>query len=84
MNGQHLKNLRPAWVRVRTAACLEDVTLHDLRRTVGSWLVREGSSLHLVGAVLNHKDRRPQQGTPIFRSAIGKLRSTDMGEELSI
>jgi len=49
---KHLKNLRPAWVRVRTAACLEDVTLHDLRRTVGSWLVREGSSLHLVGAVL--------------------------------
>jgi integrase len=67
INGQHLKNLRPAWVRVRTAACLEDVTLHDLRRTVGSWLVREGSSLHLVGAVLNHKDPKTTAGYAYFQ-----------------
>jgi integrase len=67
INGQHLKNLRPAWVRVRIAAGLEDVTLHDLRRTVGSWLVREGSSLHLVGAVLNHKDPKTTAGYAYFQ-----------------
>lgn len=33
---------------------LQDVRLHDLRRTVGSWLAQAGNSLHLIGRVLNH------------------------------
>jgi integrase len=32
----------------------EDVRLHDLRRTVGSWLATAGASLPLIGKVLNH------------------------------
>jgi hypothetical protein len=67
VNGQHLKNLRPAWVRVRATAGLSDVRLHDLRCTVGSWLVREGSSLHLVGAVLDHKDPKTTAGHAYFQ-----------------
>lgn len=31
-----------------------DVRLHDLRRTVGSWLAQAGNSLPLIGRVLNH------------------------------
>lgn len=30
--------------------------LHELRRTVGSWLAQAGNSLHLVGRVLNHSN----------------------------
>jgi hypothetical protein len=67
LTGQPLKGLQPAWARIRTAAALEDVRLHDLRRTVGSWLVREGSSLHLVGAVLNHKDSKTTAGYAYFQ-----------------
>ncbi|GBE07061.1 MAG TPA: site-specific integrase [Phycisphaerales bacterium] len=33
-----------------------DVRLHDLRRTVGSWLAQSGNSLHLIGRVLNHSN----------------------------
>jgi integrase len=67
LTGQPLKGLQPAWARIRTAAALEDVRLHDLRRTVGSWLVREGSSLHLVGAVLNHKDSKTTAAYAYFQ-----------------
>jgi integrase len=67
LTGQPLKGLQPAWARIRTAAALEDVRLHDLRRTVGSWLVREGSSLDLVGAVLNHKDSKTTAGYAYFQ-----------------
>jgi len=49
-----MAGFRMAWDRVRTAAGVADVRLHDLRRTVGSWLVQAGASLHLVGRVLNH------------------------------
>jgi integrase len=52
--GQHLVNISKPWRRVRKAAGIEDVRLHDLRRTVGSWLAQAGNSLHLIGRVLNH------------------------------
>ena len=49
--GQPMFNMRKAWVRIRTAAQMPDLRIHDLRRTVGSWLARDGRSLHLIGQV---------------------------------
>jgi integrase len=54
--GRHLVNIEKPWRRVRRAAGIEDVRLHDLRRTVGSWLAQAGNSLPLIGRVLNHTD----------------------------
>ncbi|MEY6433299.1 tyrosine-type recombinase/integrase [Thioalkalicoccus limnaeus] len=45
------------WNQVRKAAGVEDVRLHDLRRTVGSWLAQSGDSLHLIGRVLSHSNQ---------------------------
>lgn len=53
-------NREPTLVEVRASAKtplpggVDDVRLHDLRRTVGSWLAQAGNSLHLIGRVLNH------------------------------
>jgi integrase len=55
--GAHLVNISKPWRRVRKAAGVEDVRLHDLRRTVGSWLAQAGNSLHLIGRVLNHSSQ---------------------------
>jgi integrase len=52
-----LVNISKPWSRVRKAAGVEDVRLHDLRRTVGSWLAQSGNSLHLIGRVLNHSNQ---------------------------
>lgn len=52
--GTSLQNIEKNWRTARTAAGLEDVTLHDLRRTVGSWLASSGTSLAIVGQVLGH------------------------------
>lgn len=52
-----LVNIWKPWDRVRKAAGVEDVRLHDLRRTVGSWLAQAGNSLHLIGRVLNHSNQ---------------------------
>lgn len=54
--GGHLESIRGPWDRVRIAAGVGDVRLHDLRRTVGSWLAQSGNSLHLIGRVLNHSN----------------------------
>jgi hypothetical protein len=42
-------------------AAIDDVRLHDLRRTVGSWLAQAGNSLHLIGRVLNHSNASTTQ-----------------------
>jgi integrase len=54
--GGHLVNIDKPWRRIRKAAGVDDVRIHDLRRTVGSWLATAGESLHLIGKVLNHAD----------------------------
>jgi len=53
--GRPLVNIDKAWRRIRKEAQLENVWLHDLRRTVGSWLANSGKSLHLIGQILRHK-----------------------------
>jgi integrase len=55
--GCHLVNISKPWERIRKTAGLEDVRLHDLRRTVGSWLAQSGNSLPLIGKVLNHSNQ---------------------------
>ena len=53
INGRPLVNLDKPWARIKKAAKVEDIRIHDLRRTVGSWLAQSGNSLHLIGRVLN-------------------------------
>lgn len=52
--GQRLKDFAKPWRRIRKEAGLEDITIHDLRRTVGSWMASAGVSLHIVGEILGH------------------------------
>ncbi len=50
------------------------VTLHDLRRTLGSWQARTGASLAIIGKSLNHKS---QQATAIYaRLDLDPVRSS--------
>ena len=60
-HGQPLVNVSKPWQRIRKRAGLEDVRLHDLRRTVGSWLATDGASLPLIGRVLNHTNASTTQ-----------------------
>jgi integrase len=47
-----------AWAKAQTDDVLR---LHDLRRTVGSWLAMGGASLPLIGKVLNHTNASTTQ-----------------------
>jgi integrase len=50
----HLEEPKKAWQRIRDRAQVPDVRVHDLRRTLGSWLAASGYGLPLIGRVLNH------------------------------
>jgi integrase len=48
--------IEAAWNRIRTAAKLEDVRLHDLRHTVGTYAGQSGANAFLVRDLLRHKN----------------------------
>jgi integrase len=80
----HLVNIQKPWNRVRIAAGVADVRLHDLRRTVGSWLAQAGNSLHLIGRVLNHSNASTTQiyarfGDDTVRAALEQHGARLMG-----
>jgi integrase len=54
----HLTDIRKPVAKVFTAAGLEGVRLHDLRRTFGSWQAANGSSELLIGKSLGHRNSR--------------------------
>ena len=43
-----------AWRRIRARVGLNDVRIHDLRRTTASWLAIDGENLPVIQKVLNH------------------------------
>lgn len=57
LNGQgptgHYNDPKAAWTRVKKLAKLVDVRIHDLRRTLGSWMA-VNSPLQIVGKQLGH------------------------------
>ena len=52
--GDHYKYPDRPWNRIRDRAGLEDLRIHDLRRTVGSWLTDLGYSEYIIKNILNH------------------------------
>lgn len=49
-----INDIQPPWDRIRKAAGLDDVRLHDLRHSFASFGVNSGDSLPVVGALLGH------------------------------
>jgi integrase len=45
-----------AWDRILENSGLENLRIHDLRRTLGSWQAKTGASLSIIGKSLNHKN----------------------------
>ena len=59
--GSHLGNLRKVWLRIRKAAGLDDVRMHDLRHHYGSAGASSGLSMALIGKMLGHTQVRTTQ-----------------------
>lgn len=69
------------WERVCERAELEDITPHDLRRSLGSWAAAGGESLLTIGKILGHADLSSTQiyarlSLDSVKSAVDKTVST--------
>lgn len=54
-------NLQKSWSKVREAAGLADVRLHDLRHSFASFAASDGASLLVIQRALGHADSRTTQ-----------------------
>lgn len=80
----HLEEPKNAWKRILKRADLEDLRLHDLRRTLGSWQAATGANSYIIGKSLGHKT---QQATAIYarlnidpvRASVTKATEAMMG-----
>jgi integrase len=59
----HLRRPNRAWTLLCERAKLENLHIHDLRRTLGSWQAAAGTSLHVIGKSLGHSS---QQATAVY------------------
>jgi integrase len=70
----HVVDFKQGWERVRRRAGLEDLRIHDLRRTLGSWQAAAGTSLLVIGKSLGHKS---SSATEIYaRLALDPVRAS--------
>lgn len=61
--GKPLRELRKPWDAFRKRAGIPDIHVHDLRRTVGSYLAINGTPLQQIAAALGH---RSMQSTLVY------------------
>lgn len=59
----HIEEPKKTWHRILQRAGLQNVRMHDLRRTLGSWMAINGASSYVIGKTLNHKN---SQSTDVY------------------
>ena len=58
---QHIMDLKRSWAEFRKRARIPDITIHDLRRSHGSYLAISGASLQIIGGALGHRSTASTQ-----------------------
>jgi integrase len=51
---KHLVDLKKSWTEFRKKADLKNFRMHDIRRTVGSYMAMQGANLPTIAAALGH------------------------------
>jgi integrase len=68
----HFAEPKRAWDRIRQRSGMNDLRIHDLRRSLGSWQASTGANLSIIGKTLAHKS---VSTTAIYaRLSIGPVR----------
>jgi integrase len=70
----HMEDPKTAWKRITKRAGLENLHIHDLRRTLASYMAMKGQGQYVIGKLLGHKDHR---STAVYaRLDVGAVRTS--------
>jgi integrase len=57
----HIVEPKVGWRQILEDANIKDLTMHDLRRTLGSYMAMGNQSLHIIGKALGHQSHTSTQ-----------------------
>ena len=87
-NGEPLKNCRKTFSRICKMSNVKNLHIHDLRRSLGSWMLSTGSSIEEVSKTLGHSSIATtekvyahllqQRGRKVTTNAIAAMTSGDI------
>jgi integrase len=83
IEGEGLRSITKAWARIRTAAGLEDLRLHDLRHSYASVAVDVGLSLPAIGGLLGHTQASTTKRYAHLRDAMKAQAAELVGERIA-
>jgi integrase len=78
----HMVAPKKTWAAFRVRAGLKDLRMHDIRRTLGSFMLDEGAPLEIIGKQLGHRDAK---STAVYaRLALHPVRAAQERAERAI
>ena len=80
----HMTSPKRAWQRIVENSGIKDIRPHDLRRSLGSWMVNTGASIAIIGGALGHKDAKSTEiyarlATDPVKDAMEKAQGVMLG-----
>lgn len=70
----HIEGIRKPWDRILNKSKLKDFTIHDLRRTLASWMVKNGTSSYIISQLLHHGKKSSDVTAVYARADIKTVR----------
>lgn len=77
----HLMEPKRVWQRVLKTAKIENLRIHDIRRTLGSYQAITGASMLIIGKTLGHKS---QQSTQVYSRLNDDPVRVSMGQAIKL
>jgi integrase len=77
----HWADPKKDWLRILKRAEITDLHLHDLRRTLGSYMAMTGASLSVIGNALNHKDLSTTRKVYAHSAHEAELKAREVAHE---
>jgi len=81
--GGHMVEMQKPWQRLRKAAGLEDVRIHDLRHSFASVAAASGMGLPMIGKLLGHTQAQTTQRYAHLADDPVRTASNTVGESLT-
>ena len=80
VDGHHVTDLQKPWRRLRAAAGLNDVRIHDLRHTYASLAAAAGHSLPVIGKLLGHTQAQTTARYAHLADAVTRSAADDVDD----
>lgn len=78
----HFVEPKKAWARLLTNAKIENLHIHDLRRSLASFMANSGADVSMIKSALNHKDIKTTLNVYVRTARSAELNARERAHDL--